>query len=362
MLCLFVACSSPTDPDRAVEQPGAHAVGTRRITTTDATRSYTFQAWYPTTSPTADVAIEALEAEPLRSRTTALLAGVATCPTRRLTVAVDGDPEAGSFPLVVASHCHACTRFSNASTAIRLASHGYVVASCDHEGGTLYDVVRGQLASPTEGIDDRPLDVRYLANRLSRLPTSDPLAGLIDLDRFGVAGHSFGALTAMRVTVIDPRVKAIVPQAPTSADLAFVGYVDPPPPHVPIMLQGAKADRTLDYTQNVLNAWAWATSPKYLLSIETGGHFTFSDLCQFDLGALSERVKLDIPGADVKKVLEDGCGPMAPKAAVALPLIAHFAVGFFNARLLGSTGSAALLTQAKADTFGAGVAELQAAP
>ncbi len=266
----------------------------------------------------------------------------------------------GPFPLVMFSHGQAAVRWQSTYLTVLLASHGYVVASPDHEGGTLYDVVRGKLAGVTDLLDNRPLDIRYLVNRLSRLPAGDPLEGMADVTRLGVAGHSFGALTAMRVTVFDERVKAIVPQAPVTSDLAYVGHENPP--HVPVMLQGSKLDQTLPYGENTLPAWDFATRPRWLLTFETGGHFTFSDLCQFDLASISDRVKLDIPGANVKKVLSDGCGPMAPAASVALPMISHFAVAFFNAQLRGSKGSEALLTQAAADELAAGVAEVRADP
>ncbi len=102
--------------------------------------------------------------------------------------------------------------------------------------------------------------------------------------------------------------------------------------------------------------WAAQRKPRELLDLVTAGHFTFSDLCQFDLAKIADAVKLDVMGADVKKVLSDGCGPTAPTAAVAQPLMRHFAIGFFNAELRASPGSRALLTQAKSDSFGAGVA------
>jgi hypothetical protein len=104
--------------------------------------------------------------------------------------------------------------------------------------------------------------------------------------------------------------------------------------------------------------------PYWLLDIVHGGHFTFSDLCGFDLASIVDQVKLDIPGADVRKVLQDGCGPTAPKASVAQPLINHFAISFFNAQLKGSTGSLELMTQAKADELGGtpGVAVLTSMP
>jgi hypothetical protein len=104
--------------------------------------------------------------------------------------------------------------------------------------------------------------------------------------------------------------------------------------------------------------------PWWLLDIVTGGHFTFSDLCAFDLAAAVEKIQVDIPGADLRAVLEDGCGPSAPPASVAQPLINHFAVAFFNAHLRGSSGSLALLSQSHADGLagGAGVAVISASP
>jgi hypothetical protein len=102
--------------------------------------------------------------------------------------------------------------------------------------------------------------------------------------------------------------------------------------------------------------------PRWLVDITAGGHFTFSDICAFDLAAVSDSIKLDIPGANVKSVLNDGCAAPAPAASVAQPLMNHFAVAFFNATLRGSTGSAALLTQANADELAPGVSVITADP
>lgn len=95
-----------------------------------------------------------------------------------------------------------------------------------------------------------------------------------------------------------------------------------------------------------------------MLDITHGGHFTFSDLCAFELASIVDDVRLDIPGADVSQVLNDGCGPMSPPASVAQPLINHFAVSFFNAKLKGSEASLAFMSQVKVDAIagGAGVA------
>ncbi len=363
----------PFEPASATAAPepskrGPFPVGVRTITFEDTGRRkmdgtpriLVTEIWYPATQDTKGKPGTVYDIKPVF--TEEQQAAIGEVPKLE-TDAVRDAPiasEHGPFPLVMFSHGQAAIRWQSTYLTVLLASHGYIVASPDHEGGTLYDVVRGKLAAVTEGLDNRPLDIRYIVNRLSRLPAGDPLQGMVDISRLGVAGHSFGALTSMRVTVIDDRVKAIVPQTPVEQDLAYVGYSNPP--SVPIMLQGSKLDRTLPYEKNTLSCWDAAKKPRWLLALETGGHFTYSDLCQFDLASIADRVQLDIMGADVKKVLEDGCGPMAPPASVALPLISHFTVGFFNAQLRGSTGSIELLTQAKADGFGAGVAEVRADP
>lgn len=363
----------PFEPASATAAPepskrGPFPVGVRTLTFEDTGRRkmdgtpriLVTEIWYPATQDTKGKPGTVYDIKPVF--TEAQQAAIGDVPKLE-TDAVRDAPiasEHGPFPLVMFSHGQAAIRWQSTYLTVLLASHGYIVASPDHEGGTLYDVVRGKLAAVTEGLDNRPLDIRYIVNRLSRLPAGDPLQGMVDISRLGVAGHSFGALTSMRVTVIDDRVKAIVPQTPVEQDLAYVGYSNPP--SVPIMLQGSKLDRTLPYEKNTLSCWDAAKKPRWLLALEAGGHFTYSDLCQFDLASIADRVQLDIMGADVKKVLEDGCGPMAPPASVALPLISHFTVGFFNAQLRGSTGSIDLLTQAKADGFGAGVAEVRADP
>jgi predicted dienelactone hydrolase len=386
LIVVLLACGKPADPDPlpfapagpldapSPSQRGPFPVGVRTVTFVDTgrqgpdggPRELVTEIWYPATQATRDggpgVLYSVLPLFTDAQQAQIADAGV-TVPTLQTDAIRDAPPASthGPFPLVMFSHGQAAVRWQSTYLTITLASHGYVVASPDHEGGTLYDVVRGQLAPVTEGLDDRPLDIRYIVNRLSRLPAGDPLDGLIDIEHLGVAGHSFGALTAFRVTAIDDRVKAIVPQAPVSTDISFIGYSNPP--HVPVVIMGGLLDQTLPYNDNVTPSWNWATKPRWLLSLETAGHFTFSDLCQFNLASLAGAVQLDIPGADVKRVLQDGCGPIAPPASVALPLIDHFAIGFFNGQLRGSPMSLDLLTQEQANTFGdGGIAAVDAEP
>jgi predicted dienelactone hydrolase len=268
----------------------------------------------------------------------------------------------GPFPLVLFSHGMGAMRWQSTYYTVLLASHGYVVVAPDLEGGTLDCAVRNELQNTAVGLETRPQDLIYLMNRLQRLPADHPLAGAIDMGRIGVTGHSFGALTSERVAALDPRVKVIVPQAPTSTDISWLGLAKPVTLGIPVMIQAAHDDQTLKWDENIVPSWPQLQQPRWLVDFSHGGHFTFSDLCGFDLAHIAANVQIDIPGANVQEVLNDGCGPTAPTAAQTQPLINLFAVGLFNSTLRNSPASAARLTQDAAEAVSPGVVVLTADP
>lgn len=368
----FEAASPTATPDPS--KFGPFPVGVRTVTFEDTgrrkmdgtPRRLVTEIWYPAVQSARGQPGVSYDILPVFTPEQQASIGVGTIPLLETSAVRDAEPARahGPFPLIVFSHGQAAIRWQSTYYTVLLASHGYIVISTDHEGGTLYDVVRGELQSAVVGVQYRPDDVRYLLNRFTRLREDDPLYGLVDAERIGVTGHSFGALTSFRIAAMDSRVKVIVPQAPFDASVAWLGL---PRPSLPIHVQAAHEDQTLEWDTNVeptMNEVRLAGQPWWLLDLVKGGHFTFSDLCAFDLGAISDRVMLDIPGANVRKVLEDGCGPTAPPASVAQPLINHFAVGFFNAQLRGSAASLELMSQAKADEVAgaAGVAVLTSGP
>ena len=349
---------------------GPYPVGVRTVTYVDARRlnddgtprTLKTEIWYPAVQsvrgqPGAEYHVD----EYLTAEQRAMI-GEGSIPALKTAAVRDAAPATshGPFPLIIFSHGQAAMRYQSTYYTVVLASHGYVVASADHQGGTLADVVRGQLQNVAVGVATRPVDVQFLISKLGKLEDGDPLQGLSDLSRVGVTGHSFGALTSLRVAAMDKRVKAIVPQAPTDTGTAWFGLQsDDMPVHlgIPVMVQAAHEDQTLKWDESIEPSLPTYEHPFWLLDIVRGGHFTFSDICGFDLASLADRIQFDIPGGDVRKVLSDGCGPTAPSASVAQPLIDHFAIAFFNAQLKGSTGSLDLLTQAKADALaGAGTA------
>jgi predicted dienelactone hydrolase len=135
-LVIVAACASSPAPDLSVEMAGPHSVGTRALTLTDPARVRTLsiQLWYPTDAAATATPFEQQELGSNAQTYASLLAGAPDCPTRTIDVAVDAAPMPGAWQAIVFSHCHSCTRLSQASTAVRLASHGFIVASVDHAG------------------------------------------------------------------------------------------------------------------------------------------------------------------------------------------------------------------------------------
>ncbi len=366
----FEAAGPNAAPDPT--QPGPYPVGVRTVTYEDTGRRkpdgtpriLVTEIWYPAVQSSrggegVNYDITSLLTDEQRAN----LGGVEV-PILKTSAVRDAAPAKthGPFPLIMFGHGQGAVRFQSTYMTVLLASHGYVVVAPDHEGGTLYDALRNQLQNVAIGVETRPQDLIYLINRMQRLPETDPLFGMMDFDRIGMTGHSFGGLASLRAAAIDKRIKAIVPQSPPNADICWLGLPQPVSLDIPVMIQGGGLDKTLPYKDHMVPTWPLLKKPRYMLDVLKGGHFTFSDLCGFDLVRIASEIKIDIPGANLDNVLSDGCGVDAPVSSVAQPIINNYAVGFFNVYLRGSEGTRARLNQASADALTAGVAEFTADP
>lgn len=106
-------------------------------------------------------------------------------------------------PIVVISHGLGSGRKSFRYLAEHLASHGYVVAVPEHPGSSsrqfeaLLNEKASDVSEPTEFLD-RPTDVSYLLDELTRLNQTDPrFEKRLNLNQVGVIGQSFGGYTAL---------------------------------------------------------------------------------------------------------------------------------------------------------------------
>ncbi len=280
LACALFACSDPIPPDRTVEQPGAHAVGTAQFTVTDAARSRNLvaQAWFPTDASAPDTPIEQLDSEPTRTRYSDLLAAAPACPSRKLPVALAAQPAGGSFPLVMLSHCHSCTRLSNATTAIRLASHGFVAVAVEHAGDTLWEKLDGTEAGiDSEELEIRAADIRVVLDAIAA--GSTPVSAAVDLAHVGVLGHSMGAVTAGRVAQLDDRIGAAAAlcapmENPLTPGVKLAELT------MPLMFVVAVEDNSITELGNnfVRDNFDAATATAYKIEIPDAGHWSVSDL------------------------------------------------------------------------------------
>ena len=252
--------------------------------------------------------------------------------------------DVGAFPLIVFSHGAYGIRFQSFFLTITLASHGYVVISTDHEHNVIYDLLLGGIdeAGVSHSARRRPLDAIFLMDRMAE-KTADPdddFFDVVDTDKVGITGHSFGGLTAYLVADQDPRVKAIVPMAPATMMAELLG-VDFDAFAVPQLVMEGMLDKTLSED----DIWAWIPwqrfqPPKWYAKLLTGGHYTFTDMCRLDLDYMVNTLGY----IDAEDALVDGCGDFNWGWEEAHEAILQMNVSFFNHFLRGSPGSAEFFT------------------
>lgn len=189
----------------------------------------------------------------------------------------------GKFPLVVFSHGNGGVRVQNLTWCSYLASHGYVVMSPDHTGNCAATVVNGKVVEFKPGAmmtarKDRPLDCAFLIDQMTRMARGGDsrFNGRVDMERIGVAGHSFGGLTSAAMIDVDPRVDAIIPMAPVWPTRK--NYT------APFLLYIATEDKTLGLpmVSTVRNRFEESKGPHFLVEVPDAGHFSFTDMYRLD--------------------------------------------------------------------------------
>ncbi len=145
---------------------------------------------------------------------------------------VEGD---AALPGVVFSHGFAGHRRQSTFFCTHLASHGYLVASPDHVGNTVTDVMAllPQLTATGADPSAAPSATDVLGPATDYRPADASLAldwlceSGADTERIGIAGHSFGGWTSLAAAAADARIRAVLPMAPAGG--APAGEGDPLP-------------------------------------------------------------------------------------------------------------------------------------
>jgi len=221
-------------------------------------------------------------------------------------VAVDAPPDAehGPYPLVLYSHGYSGGGISAAFFTEHLARNGFVVVAPDHSDNQQAARTRGPrnvgwnlltdaiaLARSGETFDweryaYRPHEARAAldgALALSAKPDG-PLAGLIDPDRIGVVGHSFGSYTVLSLAGLQPKWK----DDRLDAVLAFSGGLFMWKPDdwrrlaLPVMIPYGQKEweerrriGVTDVATLTHEAYDLCSAPKFMLELKDAGHMTF---------------------------------------------------------------------------------------
>jgi predicted dienelactone hydrolase len=364
MLLLLAACATTETPaPEAVDSPealGPWAVSHTGFDITDAARqgrTLRLDVWFP---------VEPADAEGLDPVSYDLSAGILLPSDRAVAFA---PPSRGAHPLIVFSHGYNGINTQAITLMEALASHGFVVASPEHTGNAQ--------ASPTDPYDtaarNRVPDVSFVIDELIARAADDDdlLYRTVDGERIGVAGHSFGGMTALGAASgwaeapADPRVDAVMPiSAVIQGDLQAD---DRPSPYagftaeqlasvtVPVMLMGGTEDLAVPIGNNQLACDGLTSAPAvYDVAIDGANHTHFANVCAIgarlvELG-FEEDAWAGLGAGDLLEPYEATCSDEAFPVEEVLRLLDTFAVAFFRRHVLDEVGYDAWLTEAHADT------------
>lgn len=202
---------------------GSFPVGVRTADITDPARGrpLSVEVWYPALDAHAGQ-----DTSPATRDTYDLIPGF---PPAWQEAARDAAPRPGKYPLVVFSHGFGGHRRQSTFLCTHLASRGYVVAAPDHTGNTIAEMIQWMMTVQSGGelpdlaglldsfIADRPTDIRFTIDGVLA-DSIGGVASLVDPERIGMSGHSFGGWTTLMVAGRDPRVRAALPLAPAGGE------------------------------------------------------------------------------------------------------------------------------------------------
>tara|TARA_B100000586_G_scaffold253128_1_gene213565 strand:- start:231 stop:1391 length:1161 start_codon:yes stop_codon:yes gene_type:complete len=202
------------------------------------------------------------------------------------------------FPVLIFSHGIGGIKIQNTTQMEEMASHGYVVFSCDHAydaGVSIFPGERtifGNTNIPDDltkeekwnmrraQLDYRAADIQFMLDEMALGNfLSVPLKNSLDLEHIGVFGHSFGGGTSIVVASTDERVDACfgldawfipIPSNVLNSDL------NKPFIHLG-QVQWKEEDNYLKLDTLAGNNSSWSLR----LDVKGATHYDFTDFSQF---------------------------------------------------------------------------------
>lgn len=198
----------------------------------------------------------------------------------------------GCYPLIMFSHGFSGHRRQTTHFCTHLASHGYIVASVDHTGNTMMDIIKNymenQSKAPAADMEtlgaqssyDRPLDIKFAIDCLLNGETPIP-THIIEASKIGMTGHSFGGWTTLVMPSIDKRIKAALPLAPgggNSGEDSIITLGDQLnwEHEVPTLYLVGEGDVILPL-EGMYDLFSRTKEPKRMVILKNADHFHFND-------------------------------------------------------------------------------------
>jgi predicted dienelactone hydrolase len=276
--------------------PGPFPIGftvvelTKNSVTTGEPRLLTTQVWYPAAAGT----------------------GTAQGPYLR-----DADVAKGRFPLVVFSHGSCGVPNQSPFLMEALASRGFILAAPPHPGNTL-SADCFQSSDLADAAQNRPADAIFVADSFIAFGRDKGSRFHRHVKkRLGVAGHSFGGYTTLRVAATDRRFKAGLALAPAAPG-------EQEPVKSPLMVIVGEVDSLTPVDTDAVPSYGLGTGLRYLVEILRTGHCAFIPLC-------------------AEQFCGAGCGEQYLTPAAANALVLRYGVPFLLRYLKGDRAAGKVL-------------------
>lgn len=253
-------------------EPPARPVGRRsvRVPGSRVGAGLAVECWYPaagaSTGPRAEY--EVLPGISLRS-----------------AVAVEEAPAApGAWPVVVFSHGRTGTSIAYSTLCEALAARGCIVAAPLHEGDALGDWLAGTQVDDRTNESNRVADACLVIDAIHAGSLDLAAPAVADLSRLVLAGHSYGAYTALALASATAALPSAAAAVSPSAVIGFQPYTRMLPDELlsevssPMLIIASEADRTTPPATDADRPWALVpATPSWRLDLLGAGHQAASD-------------------------------------------------------------------------------------
>jgi predicted dienelactone hydrolase len=311
----------PDAPTYAVHGP--YWVGTRNFVIGENTdRPLKVTAWYPALNPEGTAEEVTYD---VKMKDASIPADFAPFVKGHALRDATSDASNAPYPLVVFSHGFGIFGPLYANLTEHYASYGFVVLAPEHQeqyDPEYSDIWRSSI--------DRPRDIKQVLDYAETLTAAGgAMAGMIDMERVAVAGHSYGGYTALAMAGArydlnafnarcaalapdDPNQFLCTPLVPREADMAKRAGLDPMPeglwpsfgdPRVDVIIPMASDSYLFDQaglaaitipmmamggTLDIGTPFAWGAEPafeysssekKALVAFENADHMIFGAAC-----------------------------------------------------------------------------------